>query len=170
MLNDYWFQAPKAKKSTQAHFGKDFEPVLLLNFGYAARMYPKIWAGLETDKPTGLALKLDEAFDFIKESAWVLEDANYKIIVPAWCTPEGRRRTKIRLKTSCKSAISKKGNSYFDLKNMIQYRYELSIDGQTVTKEEWQQLVNAKTPLVQFCGKMKPKISKIPKPHKPKRF
>ena len=152
MLNDYWFQAPKAKKSTQAHFGKDFEQILLLNLGYAARMYPKIWAGLETDKPIGLALKLDEAFDFIKESAWVLEDANYKIIVPAWCTPEGSRRTKIRLKTSSNSPSSKKGNSYFDLKNLIQYRYELSIDGQTVTKEEWQQLVNAKTPLVQFRG------------------
>jgi len=49
-------------------------------------------AGLETDQPTGLQLNLEEAFEFLKESAWVLEDAGYKVIVPAWWTPEGRRR------------------------------------------------------------------------------
>jgi len=43
-------------------------------------MYPKLWQGLETDQPTGLQLNLEEAFEFLKESAWVLEDAGY--IVP----------------------------------------------------------------------------------------
>jgi SNF2 family DNA or RNA helicase len=153
MLMDYWSSAQKAKKSTQGHFGKNFEQVLLLSLGYAARMYPKIWAGLETDKPTGLRLSLEEAFAFLKESAWVLEDANYKIIVPAWWTPEGRKRAKIRLKTtSNKATTSKKANSYFDLKKLIEYRYELSISGQPVSEAEWQELVNAKTPLVQFRG------------------
>jgi SNF2 family DNA or RNA helicase len=152
MLHDYWSLAQKAKKSMQGHFGKNFEQVLLLNLGYAARMYPKIWAGLETDKPTGLRLNLEEAFAFLKESAWVLEEANYKIIVPAWWTPEGRKRAKIRLKTSRSTTTSQKANRYFDLNNLIQYRYELSVGGQPVSEAEWQQLVNAKTPLVQFRG------------------
>ena len=76
VLKDYWTSTQKAKKVTQTHFGKNFEQILLLNLGYAARMYPKIWTGLETDKPTGLHLNLEEAFTFLKESAWVLEDAN----------------------------------------------------------------------------------------------
>jgi len=153
MLNDYWSQTQKDKKSTQGHFGKNFEQILLSSLGYAARMYPKIWAGLETDKPTGLSLNLEEAFAFLKESAWVLEDANYKIIVPAWWTPEGRKRAKIRLKTtSGRKTTSKKANSYFDINKLIEYRYELSVAGQPVSESEWQQLVNAKTPLVQFRG------------------
>jgi len=152
MLKDYWSSAQKAKTSTKGHFGKNFEQILLLSLGYAARMYPKIWAGLETDKPTGLRLNLEEAFAFLKESAWVLEDANYKIIVPAWWTPEGRKRAKIRLKTSNRQSTSKKPKSYFELNKLIQYRYELSVGGQPVSEAEWQELVNAKTPLVQFRG------------------
>ncbi len=149
MLKDYWHN----KKNTHRHFGKNFEQILLTNLGYAARMYPKIWAGLDTKKPTGLDLNLEEAFDFLKEKAWVLEDANYKIIVPAWWTPEGRKRAKIRLKASSSgTSNSGKANSYFELKQLIEYKYELSVAGQTITEAEWQQLVNAKTPLVQFRG------------------
>jgi SNF2 family DNA or RNA helicase len=151
-LNAYWFSDQKTKQSIQKHFGKDFEQLLLLNLGYAARMYPKIWAGLETDKPTGLDLTLDDAFDFLKESAWVLEEANYKIIVPAWWTPEGRQRAKMRLKSSLPGGTSKKAKGYFELNKFIEYRYELSIGGEIVSEAEWEQLVNAKTPLVQFRG------------------
>jgi len=39
-------------------------------------MYPKLWQGLETDQPW--VATLEEAFEFLKESAWVLEDAGYK--------------------------------------------------------------------------------------------
>ncbi|MDM8564019.1 DEAD/DEAH box helicase [Candidatus Halobeggiatoa sp. HSG11] len=153
MLNDYWRQTQKNKKITHKHFGSNFEQILLTSLGYAARMYPKIWAGLETDKPTGLSLNLEEAFEFLKENAWVLEDANYKIIVPAWWTPEGRKRAKIKLKASSGgSSSSSKAKGYFELTKLIQYSYELSVAGQSVTEAEWQQLVNAKTPLVQFRG------------------
>lgn len=153
-LDDYWYLDEQTKKAIQGHFGKEFEKDLLLSLGYAARMYPKIWQGLETDKPTGLQLTLEEAFEFLKQSAWVLEDAGYKVIIPAWWTPQGRQRAKIRLKASPKQASATKAGSkgYFSLETIIQYQYELAIAGQRVTEQEWQQLVNAKTPLVQFRG------------------
>ncbi len=153
-LDNYWTLNQQAKKSIHQQFGKEFEKDLLLNLGYAARMYPKIWEGLETHQPTGLSLTLTEAFAFLKESAWVLEDAGYKVIVPAWWTPEGRQRAKIRLKASPKksSTTKAKDKGYFSLDTIIQYQYELSLGGQPITEREWQQLVNAKTPLVQFRG------------------
>ena len=154
-LADYWNQNAKAKSSLQQDFGKYFETNLLLNLGYAARMYPNLWKGLECDRPTGLQLTLDEAFDFLKESAWVLEDSGFKVIVPSWYTPAGRRRAKIRLSASSgKNGASKsKTKSYFDLNSLVQYRYELAIGEQVVTQKEWEQLVNAKSPLVHFRGK-----------------
>ncbi|MBD1834728.1 DEAD/DEAH box helicase [Cyanobacteria bacterium FACHB-472] len=153
-LAEYWQLSQKQKKDIQKYFGKDFENNLLLNLGYAARMYPKLWQGLETDQPIGLPLNLAEAFEFLKESAWVLEDSGYKVIVPAWWTPEGRRKAKIRLKASSRPKGQTKAASkgYFSLDSIVQYQYELAIGGQTVTEKEWQQLVNAKSPLVQFRG------------------
>ncbi|WP_375491903.1 DEAD/DEAH box helicase [uncultured Nostoc sp.] len=153
-LADYWTMNQFSKTGVHKDFGKDFETNLLLNLGYAARMYPKLWLGLETDKPTAMQLTLDEAFDFLTESAWVLEDSGFKVIVPAWYTPAGRRRAKIRLKASGSKLAATKGEtkSYFGLDSLVEYQYELAIGEQTVTPIEWEQLINAKTPLVHFRG------------------
>ena len=153
-LDEYWRLNPKSRAAAARPFGKDFEKNLLLALGYAARIYPTVWNGLATDQPTGCHLTMDEAFAFLKESAWVLGDAGYAVIVPAWWTPDGRRRAKVRLKTAMRSpkGASATSNGYFSLSTLISYEYQLSIGGQVVTEEEWQQLVNAKSPLVQFRG------------------
>jgi hypothetical protein len=96
---------------------------------------------------------LDTAFEFLKESAWVLEDAGYRVVVPAWWTPKGRQRAKVRLKAQGKSVSgSDSSKSYFSSTTLVQYRYELAIGDRPVSAEEWQQLVQAKAPLVQFRG------------------
>ncbi|MBE9231935.1 DEAD/DEAH box helicase, partial [Cuspidothrix issatschenkoi LEGE 03284] len=153
-LADYWPMSQKSKTVVQKEYGKDFETNLLLNLGYAARMYPQLWQGLETDTPVGMQLTLEEAFSFLQENAWVLEDAGFKVTVPAWYTPAGRRRAKLRLKASSHSPSATKGKSksYFGLDSLVQYEYELAIGEQAVTKEEWEQLINAKAPLVHFRG------------------
>ena len=154
-LEDYWSLKPRMRTEAARPFGQDFEKQLLLALGYAARIYPTVWDGLATDQPAGCRLTLDEAFAFLKESAWVLEDAGYTVIVPAWWTPDGRRRTKIRLKTSLskpKKGAAAVGSSHLRLGNIIAYQYQLSVGGQVVTEQEWLQLVNAKTSLVQFRG------------------
>ena len=153
-LQDYWRLGTKEKNTFYKQFGKEFESNLLLNLGYAARIYPLLWTGLETNEPKSILLDLDEAFEFLKETAWVLENAGYKVIVPAWWTPKGRKRAKLRLKVSAnsKSASKSSTKSYFGLDNLVQYQYQLSIGDRTVTPEEWQQLVNAKVSLVQFRG------------------
>jgi SNF2 family DNA or RNA helicase len=153
-LDEYWGLKPTERIEATRSFGQDFEKNLLLALGYSARIYPKIWDGLATDCPTGCHLTLDEAFAFLKESAWVLGDAGYTVIVPAWWTPQGRRRAKVRLKTSLRSSkgTSATSSGHLSLDAIISYQYQLSIRGQAVTEEEWLQLVNAKTPLVQFRG------------------
>jgi len=154
-LRDYWRLKPteQEKIKEQLGVGEDFEQHLLLNLGYAARIYPPLWQGLETDQPVSIALDLDGAFSFLKEAAWVLENAGYKVVVPAWWTPQGRQRAKVRLKAKSKSlGGNDKRKSYFSLDRLVEYQYELAIAGETVSEDEWQRLVQAKTPLVQFRG------------------
>ncbi|MBV9282851.1 MAG: DEAD/DEAH box helicase, partial [Chloroflexi bacterium] len=154
-LAEYWSLDGQERRTLQRHLGADFERHLLLALGYAARVYPRVWEGLETDRPAGLALTLDETYAFLKEHAWVLEDAGFTVMVPAWWTREGRRRARVRLTTSTRSgsgAAGGAGRAYFSLDTVIDYRYQLSIDGQPITPAEWQQLVEAKTPLVRFRG------------------
>ncbi|NJR65434.1 MAG: DEAD/DEAH box helicase [Leptolyngbyaceae cyanobacterium CRU_2_3] len=152
-LLEYWRSPASQQKTLKKQFGKDFEQHLLLNLGYAARIYPKLWLGLETDQPTGIFLNLETAFEFLNETAWVLENAGYKVIIPAWWTPKGRQRAKIRLKAKGKSATgADKSKSYFSFDTLVEYQYDLAIGDQSITEAEWQQIVNSKSPLVQFRG------------------
>jgi SNF2 family DNA or RNA helicase len=152
-LDDYWHLNQKTKQTIQKQFGQEFEKDLLLNLGYAARIYPLLWQGLETDKPVSVSLTLQEAFEFLKETAWVLEDSGYKVIIPSWWTPQGRQRAKIRLKASPKkNAPTSVGGGYVQLETLIQYQYELAIGDRPISEKEWQQLIKAKTPLVKFRG------------------
>ncbi|WP_110987286.1 DEAD/DEAH box helicase [Acaryochloris thomasi] len=153
-LLDYWRLKPERQEDLLKHVGEGFEQHLLLNLGYAARIYPKLWQGLETDQPTHISLSLDIALDFLQEAAWVLEAAGYKVIVPAWWTPQGRQRAKVKLRAKGKSLSSgeDKANSYFSIEKLVQYKYELAIGGKKVSEQEWSELVQAKFPLVQFRG------------------
>ena len=153
-LPDYWRMRAPQQKQVQKQMGQEFEQYLLMNLGYAARIYPALWQGLETDQPVGIVLDLESAFTFLKESAWVLENAGYKVIVPAWWTPQGRQRAKVRLKAKGKSLTGgeDKAKKYFSFESLVEYQYELAIGSEPVSEQEWNQLVSAKTPLVQFRG------------------
>ncbi|MDQ2696047.1 MAG: DEAD/DEAH box helicase [Pseudomonadota bacterium] len=149
-LADYWAD-PAIRALVARQFGADFERQALTQLGYAARMVPRLWDGLDSERPAGVALTLEEAFDFLREHAWVLQDAGFMVLVPAWWTPQGRQRARLRLRASGgKTAAAASG--YFSLDALVQYRYELAIGGEAVSADEWRQLVAAKTPLVRFRG------------------
>ena len=152
-LLDFWRLDAAHQQELRHQFGEDFEQYLLLHLGYAARIYPNFWVGLETDQPVGIFIDLDTAFDFLKEAAWVLEDAGYKVIVPSWWTPKGRQRAKVRLNAKGKSLSgSDKAKSYFSFNTLVEYEYSLAVGDQPVSEQEWQQLVETKSPLVKFRG------------------
>ena len=82
-----------------------------------------------------------------------MEDAGFKIIIPAWLTPKGRRRAKVRLRSGGKTkTASASAQAYFSMETLTDYHYELAIGDETLTPEEWQQLVDAKAPLIHFRG------------------
>lgn len=154
-LSDFWQQGKQLYQTLlEQQFGTDIEQQLLMQLAHAAKIYPTLWQGMETNEPNSIYLTLDEAFEFIKEQAWILEDAGFKIIVPAWLTPKGRQRAKLQLRSSKSTSSSTVAGSksYVSLENLINYHYELAIGDEVVSVEEWQQLIDSKVPLIQFRG------------------
>jgi SNF2 family DNA or RNA helicase len=154
-LADYWRLEGPARAAFLKDFGADFEQALLLGLGQAARLYPALWAGLDTAEPTGVTLDLETAFTFLTETAWVLEDSGFRVIVPAWWTPQGRRRAKLRMRAAPEgkqAGAAARKKSLLSLDELVQYRYDLTLGEEDISPEEWARLVAAKLPLVQFRG------------------
>ncbi|MEA3386155.1 MAG: SNF2 helicase-associated domain-containing protein, partial [Thermodesulfobacteriota bacterium] len=153
-LEEYWGMKGKERKAFIHQFGDDFEQSLLLQFGHAGRIYAGVWDGLRNQHPARLHLTRDQALEFLRESAWVLEDAGFKVMVPSWWTPEGRQRAMLRLRASSPAASSDSGvpSGYFTISSLVNYRYEFSIGEEPVSSDEWQALVDAKSNLVHFRG------------------
>jgi hypothetical protein len=152
-LADYWSLDGEARRSFTALCGGHFDKNLLLALGQAARIYPPLWAGLDETHPAGIDLSLDEAFAFLQEDAWVLEDAGFTVLVPAWWTPQGRRRARIKLQAGGHAPTSAGRRNALDIENLISYRYDLALGEETLDEWEWENLVESKTPLVRFRGR-----------------
>ena len=154
-LADYWLLNQSGNVEIRRQFGADFEKHLLLALGTAARIYPRIWEGLDTERPEGFRLNREEAFAFLKEDAWVLEDTGFTVIVPSWWLPQGRRRARMLLMTAARprqSGTAATPSGHLSMENIIQYRYQLAVDGQPISEAEWQELIYAKSSLVYFRG------------------
>ena len=153
-LEAYWDCDESEREGLRSRLGEDFEKYLLMHLGCAARICPAIWRGLETDEPVGLWLTLQEAFDFLKESALVLEDAGFKVILPAWWTPTGRQRIKMRLRARAGEgkSLDSVSTGHFSLDRLMEYDYQLAIGDRDVSPQEWQELMQSKAPLVQMRG------------------
>ena len=152
-LVDFWKNGDSYHELITQQFGENIEQQLLVNLAHAARIYPILWQGMETSEPASLILSLDEAFEFLQESAWILEDAGFRVIIPSRLTPKGRQRAKMRLRTNDKKKGSTtSAKSYLSFDSLTDYHYEFVMGDETVSPEEWQQLVEMKTPLVHFRG------------------
>ncbi len=154
-LEEWWGLSAVRKARWLKEFGDRFEHHLLIALGHAARMCPLLWQGMESDQPAGLDIDLGAAYDFLKNDSLVLDSAGFRVVLPSWWTPLGRRRARIRIRASGKSAdgaASAESMGFMNLSHLVSYRYELSIDGERVSEQEWQSLVGAKRGLVQFRG------------------
>ncbi|MBI1881730.1 MAG: hypothetical protein HYR94_26430, partial [Chloroflexi bacterium] len=125
---------------------------LLAGLGYASRLFEPLRAGLKTATPVALPLATDEAFNFLRESAPLLEASGFGVLVPPWWNKPGTRlgvRLKMASKKGTKVEIS---SGRMSLENLISYKWELALGDTTLTREEFDALVALKSPLVQIRG------------------
>jgi hypothetical protein len=73
---------------------------LLAELGRASRVYPLVDQGLETACPAGMALRTEQAYEFLRQSAPVLEQSGFGVLVPPWWQkPSARVSVRLRVKS-----------------------------------------------------------------------
>lgn len=129
---------------------------LLRGLGYAARLFTPLERALHQGAntngvPVYAELNADEAFEFMRESAALLEEAGFGVLIPSWWS-RSSSRLGLKARVSSKSASDGEGSGMMGLDKLLDYKWELSLGGQTLTKEEFETLAALKSPLVQVRG------------------
>lgn len=127
---------------------------LLTGLGYAARLFEPLRRSLQGAKPESAHLSTAEAYTFLRETAPLLEESGFGVLIPPWWNKPGSRLgVRLRMQSNRQSssdAVPANASMSFD--KLVNYKWELSLGETTLTKEEFDALVALKSPLVQIRG------------------
>ena len=131
---------------------KDPQEQLLADLGKASRVVPLMEKCLGSARPTGLEMQTEEAYSFLRESAPLLEQNGFGVLLPSWWErPGSRLGIKLQLKGAAKKE-SQVGPAFFGLDSLINYDWQLSLGGDILTEAEFAELARLKVPLIQIRG------------------
>ena len=82
-LTALWGAEPEAVAALTARRALP-EEFALAELGRALRLWPALEPALRSPTPTGFGLDLDDAWDFLRASAPLLEQAGFGLLLPAW--------------------------------------------------------------------------------------
>ncbi|HEV7236004.1 MAG TPA: SNF2 helicase-associated domain-containing protein, partial [Ktedonobacteraceae bacterium] len=123
---------------------------ILADLGKASRLFPTLEESLKTARPMGLKLDTEQAYSFLRESAPLLEQSGFGVLVPPWWSkPTARLGVKLKVKPK---AGTKDGSGLLGLQNIIDYDWTIAVGDSTLTFEEFASLVDLKVPLIKIRG------------------
>jgi SNF2 family DNA or RNA helicase len=127
------------------------QETLLAGLGLASRVYPAIEESLQTARPIQHALTPLQAYEFLKAVTWRLEDSGFGVIVPPKLA--NREGWANRLGLQVRAAVPTTGKATaITLTSLLNFKWELTIGGQRLSKGEFDHLVSLNSPLVEVNG------------------
>jgi len=134
------------------------QETLLRELGRAGRLFPPIEASLESPSPSRAPLPASAAWYFIAQTAPLLTEAGFGVMLPAELSPSGQRRLRLRMLVGERAGRERGGNAgaatggSMSMDSLVNYRWEAAVGDQALSAEEFKQLVALKRPLVQWRG------------------
>lgn len=149
---DIWFR----NKQELANLSKRLvqpQEMLLAGLGYAARLFNPILTSLQARHPTGLDLDTQSAYAFLRDAAPLLEQAGFGILAPDWWNQRGARLgVRVILTPPGGRPLDPKRVKSMGLNTLVHFEWALSLGDTTLTRQEFEELVALKSPLVQIHG------------------
>jgi SNF2 family DNA or RNA helicase len=123
---------------------------LLAALGQAAALCPGVETSLLQPAPAEFDLDTTEANQFLTQQSWLLEQAGFAVLLPAWWTRKG---TKQRLTVSAQvKSPPMQGGAGMSLDEIVQFDWRVALGDQVLTLQELETLARLKAPLVQVRG------------------
>lgn len=152
----------RARGAVLATLGRRFHrprEKLLAGLAYAARLSSPIRRALAAAKPVAATLTSEEAYDFLREAAPVLEQSGFAVLVPPWWNRSGSRlgaRLKLGTRSTSTSGSASDAPSRLGLASLVDFEWEVALGDAALSRDELEALVALKAPLVNIRGQWVP--------------
>ncbi len=153
---EFWVDAktiwsePVEQLEYQGRIIEQPQETFLKGLGLAIRLYPLIEPSLHEPRPALCELTPVEVYEFIKASAWRLQDSGLGIILPPGLAP-GAGANRLGISISAEVAQTKK-KERLGLQSLLNFKWELAIGDKTISKKEFDRLMARQSPLVEVDG------------------
>jgi SNF2 family DNA or RNA helicase len=123
---------------------------LFAALGQAAGICAEVEQSLKTATPAGYQLDVQGAHAFLTEKAWLLEQAGFGLLLPAWWTRKGTKQ-RLTARANVKNPTMQGGGG-LSLMDLIQFDWQVALGGQPLSLQELEMLARLKAPLVKVRG------------------
>jgi SNF2 family DNA or RNA helicase len=160
-INEIWERADQMK-DISSNITEDYEQFLettLRALGSASKIFPPIKRAFLEIIQHEIKLTSNEVMDFLKYPKDLLIQSGFDVVLPEVFTLEGKQRLITRLIIRLKEDSRKNKGlnnvlpSMFDIDSMIDTKWDSRIEGNRITEEEFNNLLDSKEPLVNLNGK-----------------
>ncbi len=124
---------------------------LLAELAKAARLFPTLETSLRTARPSGLNLDTQQAYQFLRQAAPLLEQSGFGVLLPTWWQ-KPTVRIGVKLQVGPKPATSSTSESILGLDGILSYNWQVALGEETLSAAEFEKLASLKVPLVKVRG------------------
>ncbi|HEX4212835.1 MAG TPA: SNF2-related protein [Candidatus Dormibacteraeota bacterium] len=127
---------------------------LLRDLGRASRLWPDLESALAVRSPTELELDVRGAHRFLRETAPLLQQGGYGVLLPSWWG-HSRNRLGVRARAagSRSAADSGTGTGLLGMEGICDYRWEVALGDDTIDLRELRAMASLKVPMVNVRGR-----------------
>ncbi|MEG4853360.1 SNF2-related protein [Microcoleus sp. B5-D4] len=157
------------------------QETLLSGLGLASKLYPLIEPSLQAQRPQSCQLNPLQAYEFIKSVAWRFADSGLGVVLPPSLTKTDGWASRLGLSIQAETTppnpplvrggagetnpplvrggagetnppLVRGGKGGLGLQSLLNFKWELTIGGQRISKAEFDRLIALNSPLVEING------------------
>ncbi len=145
------WQNPVDRLATAGRVIERPQETLLAGLGLASRVYPVLESSLQTARPTRCELNPIEAYQFLRETAWRLQESGIGVVLPPSLANRDGWANRLGLKVRA-TTTSQRPKQKLGMQGLLNFEWELAIGGHGLSKAEFDRLVALNAPLVEING------------------
>lgn len=130
----------------------DPQETLLMGLGLASRIYSPLEASLQAATPVTCELDPTQAYEFLLTQAWRLRENGIGVRLPESLANRGGWANRLGLKIRAATGPAARPQQRLGMQGLLNFEWQLSIGGHSLSKAEFDRLVALNMPLVEING------------------